>query len=819
MSQVLRSRYALSSVVVAAVLGLILVLLGTATTASAAGINQGQVVPEKPRRDLPVALDGRVLAHAQVGDRIFVGGSFTQVRLNDGSVIDQAYIYAYDIDTGELDPNFRPVLNNLVRALEPTQAGDGLYVGGRFSSWDTSFPLRVAKLDAEGNLNTNFAARASARVNEIKEVGNDVYIGGNFLDVSGVAVTGLAKVDRVTGVVDASFTPAFTDSVAGSELVRTMDVTPDGASLFVLHYGSAVNGQVREVIAKFDINGGNPTLSGWNVPWTAQAGRRECADALRDLAISPDGSFLVVGGQGADNPPNCDSVTRYPTGGNGTVNYDWAARMYSSVFSLAVSDVAVYVGGHFCAAPRNPIPPGGISSDNPLTANACDVNNPDAAFNPSVIDPDNAVFRSQMAALNPGNGQALAWDPGSNNDLGVFDLTLIDRGLLAGQDGDRYNQIFVGRSGFFDNSPPGPDTTAPEFEVTSPLAGSVPDGVTQLTGTATDDRTINRVVVQLNNVTTGQWLQPNGSFGDDRADLGPAVTITGIGAVSWSVNVPSLPPGVYEINGFAGDEFGNTSPASQSVFTIAGEAACSVSLNNNDQPRITLTDFVSDSNSNIIIRRNGGWLSTQAPGTTSFTDTAAEPGDYSYVVRWRPDGAAVDVACTPSSITVPPAGGGAPTCSAQVDNGNVVVNWDAVPGEDSYQVRDNDGWVATVSNATSFTDTNPGAGDRNYVIRYRLAGQNFTISCSPSVNVGNGGGGAPGCSAQVDNGNVVVNWDAVPGEDSYQVRDNDGWVATVSNATTFTDTNPGAGDRNYVIRYRMAGQNFEITCSPQVNAG
>ena len=60
---------------------------------------------------------------------------------------------------------------------------------------------------------------------------------------------------------------------------------------------------------------------------------------------------------------------------------------------------------------------------------------------------------------------ALAWDPGSNAALGTFDLTLIDRGLLAGMDNDRFgNFILTGRSGFFDFggfTPPAPPPPAP----------------------------------------------------------------------------------------------------------------------------------------------------------------------------------------------------------------------------------------------------------------------------------------------------------------------------------------------------------------------
>ena len=84
------------------------------------------------------------------------------------------------------------------------------------------------------------------------------------------------------------------------------------------------------------------------------------------------------------------------------------------------------------------------------TANSCNLNNPNDPVNPSVIFPNDAVFRNQLAALDPSNGRALAWDPGTNAGLASFDLTIIDRGLLAGMDNDRYGGVLTGRSGFFD---------------------------------------------------------------------------------------------------------------------------------------------------------------------------------------------------------------------------------------------------------------------------------------------------------------------------------------------------------------------------------
>ena len=143
--------------------------------------DHGQLVEEFPRRDVPVVLDGEVRAHAQIGDRIFVGGEFQQIQRPDGTTIDQPYIFAYNINTGLLDENFRPVVNNGVFALEVNPGGDALYVGGRFVRWDDSFVGRIAKLNAFGDLDISFQATASAVVRDLAVTNDDVIPCRRFL--------------------------------------------------------------------------------------------------------------------------------------------------------------------------------------------------------------------------------------------------------------------------------------------------------------------------------------------------------------------------------------------------------------------------------------------------------------------------------------------------------------------------------------------------------------------------------------------------------------------------------------------------------------
>ena len=54
----------------------------------------------------------------------------------------------------------------------------------------------------------------------------------------------------------------------------------------------------------------------------------------------------------------------------------------------------------------------------------------------------------------------------------------------------------------------------------------------------------------------------------------------------------------------------------------------------------------------VNIRRNGGWIVTNAAGTGTYSDTSAVRGvAYSYVVRSRPGGVVNDVVCSPATIT------------------------------------------------------------------------------------------------------------------------------------------------------------------------
>ena len=92
-----------------------------------------------------------------------------------------------------------------------------------------------------------------------------------------------------------------------------------------------------------------------------------------------------------------------------------------------------------------------------------------------------------------------------------------------------------------------------------------------------------------------------------------------------------------------------------------------------------------------------------------------------------------------------------------------------------------------------------------------MAGQVIDIPCA----VGGGGqaaAAAPACVISSVAGGVLVDWEAVDGETTYQVRVDNGWVATVQDGTQFT-VSQGSPNANYEVRYRMAGQVIDLSCS------
>nr|BFE85624.1 hypothetical protein GCM10020093_082250 [Planobispora longispora] len=108
-----------------------IVLLAPAGTAAAGTVAHSRVVSADPVNTTPHVLDGIVNAIALVDGTVVVGGSFSEVRDAGGSeVLERDNLFAYDLATGRILPDFSPYLDGPVNALAAGTGGT-VYAGAR----------------------------------------------------------------------------------------------------------------------------------------------------------------------------------------------------------------------------------------------------------------------------------------------------------------------------------------------------------------------------------------------------------------------------------------------------------------------------------------------------------------------------------------------------------------------------------------------------------------------------------------------------------------------------------------------------------------
>ena len=152
----MKSRLLRLTVIAAAVLGTLAI-----PSANAVNVPHNQVVSANPADWTPWVNDGAVYALVQIGNQMYVGGSFTTVQEPNATTFNRAFLFSLNATTGAVNRNFHPTLDGQVNALATD--GTNLFVGGAFSTVNgaPAPPPRRARLERRGRLRRS--ARTSAR--------------------------------------------------------------------------------------------------------------------------------------------------------------------------------------------------------------------------------------------------------------------------------------------------------------------------------------------------------------------------------------------------------------------------------------------------------------------------------------------------------------------------------------------------------------------------------------------------------------------------------------------------------------------------------
>lgn len=177
-----------------------------------------------------------------LGDTAYVGGRFQYVQKGatpaPADKIEQSYLAAFDVNTGEWRSTFRPTLNGQVWDIQT--AGDKVIIAGEFTSVNGEpNTAGVAALDpVTGAVVPNWRATftragSTLKVKALDLQGDWIYVGGGFDHVTGgnplfgpVWVGGATRLRLSDGRPDENWTPFF------DATVTELDASPNGDRVY-----------------------------------------------------------------------------------------------------------------------------------------------------------------------------------------------------------------------------------------------------------------------------------------------------------------------------------------------------------------------------------------------------------------------------------------------------------------------------------------------------------------------------------------------------------------------------------------------------------
>ncbi|AQP98883.1 hypothetical protein B0W48_03170 [Pseudoalteromonas aliena] len=240
-----------------------------------------------------------------------------------------------------------------------------------------------------------------------------------------------------------------------------------------------------------------------------------------------------------------------------------------------------------------------------------------------------------------------------------------------------------------------------------------------------------------------------------------------------------------------------------------------VSVDWSDVPRATSYKLA-------IKHNNGSWTDYNYSASSSFISWSnLNPGSRQFRVKacksgtcYSPSGIS-NIVTNPEPAPVPLPAPNTPTAS--VSGNNVYVDWNDVTNADSYMVAikfNNNAWTdyKYSANSSYISWSNVDPGSRQFRVKACKAGSCYSASVSSNIVITphNSALPAPSTPTASVNGNTIsVNWNDVPGAESYMlsIQYNNTWTDFKYSATTssISWSNLGSGSRKYRVKACKAG--------------
>jgi beta-propeller uncharacterized protein DUF5122/Big-like domain-containing protein/F5/8 type C domain-containing protein len=211
------------------------------------------------------------------------------------------------------------------------QTDGKIVVGGQFIAVNGVPRNNLARLNADGSLDTTWNPGVDGTVFALAVDGASIYAGGGFSNVGGMFRRNLVKIPQVgDGTPDPSWDPSPDSLVFALAL-------DGGGNVYAGGGFTTIGGQPRNYLAKLSVSGGGSADAVWNPDPDERVGSLTLAGG----AVVTAGAFTTVGGQARQHLAKLDLTS-------GAADAVWAPAADGNVFALAADGAGnVYVGGDF----------------------------------------------------------------------------------------------------------------------------------------------------------------------------------------------------------------------------------------------------------------------------------------------------------------------------------------------------------------------------------------------------------------------------------------------------------------------------------------
>ena len=268
----------------------------------------------------------------QPDGKILLGGTFTQIN---GTAMNR--IARLNAD-GSLDTSFviGSGANNFVTAIA-LQSDGKIIISGAFALYNGNSATKIARLNTDGSFDASFnvgAGLAASQANAIVVQPDDkIILGGSFTLASGTSRNRVARLNA-DGSLDTSFDPG----TGANNVVNGAALQPDGKILIGGNF-TQYNGTARNRIARLNADGSLDTS------FVIGAG---ATHPVSEIVVQPDGKILLAGSLLQYDGTNSLRIVRVNADGSRDTSFVVGAGANNVISALTLqSNGKILIGGNF----------------------------------------------------------------------------------------------------------------------------------------------------------------------------------------------------------------------------------------------------------------------------------------------------------------------------------------------------------------------------------------------------------------------------------------------------------------------------------------